>query len=379
MPETLGLYVGSRADTYHGLEFCAVAAEAGVGVVVVCSGAAHRAVPRDVWLSVTGCGDVAVETEVTAGHFRSRGVKAVVATCFDQASDSKFLTRLAAGLPAVAIEPAGSERSEGLRTGAPAGPDPSFVTLSDTGAHAWGGYAPFAMDAFRFAVSRAQGLLRGRRVVVTAGGTREALDPVRFITNRSSGLMGHALAQAARDQGADVTLISSAARLPVPCGVSRAAFDDVASLREEVISATSGADVLIMAAAVSDYRPASVFAGKIKKSPNGLSLELKAIPNFIPEVPPGVLRVGFAAETDPDLGKAAGKLASRGFDMLCLNDVSRADAGFEVDTNALVILDQTGVRAETPLLPKTEIAGIVMEHSAELLAQRVGSQGEPGS
>jgi phosphopantothenoylcysteine decarboxylase/phosphopantothenate--cysteine ligase len=130
-----------------------------------------------------------------------------------------------------------------------------------------------------------------------------------------------------------------------------------------------------MAAAVSDYRPASVSAGKIKKSPDGLSLELRAIPNFIPEVPPGVLRVGFAAETDPDLGKAAGKLADRGFDMLCVNDASCADAGFEVDTNALGILDRTGVRAETPLLPKSEIAGIVMEHMAELLAQRAASRG----
>jgi phosphopantothenoylcysteine decarboxylase/phosphopantothenate--cysteine ligase len=106
--------------------------------------------------------------------------------------------------------------------------------------HPWGGYAALAMDAFRFAVSRTQGLLRGRRIVVTAGGTREALDPVRFITNRSSGLMGHALAQAARDRGADLTLISSAGRLPVPCGVSRAAFDDVASLREVVISGDLG-------------------------------------------------------------------------------------------------------------------------------------------
>ena len=205
MSEALGLYVGSGTDVYHGLEFCAVAVKAGLDVSVVCSRAARRAVPHDVWLSVTGCSDVAVETEVTGAHFRSRGVKAVLATCFDQASDSEVLTRVAAGLPAVAIEPVGSESGERLRTPAPTGSGTSFVTLSAAEAHSWGGYAAFAMDAFRFAVSRAQRLLHGRRVVVTAGGTREALDPVRFITNRSSGLMGHALAQAARDLGADVT------------------------------------------------------------------------------------------------------------------------------------------------------------------------------
>lgn len=372
MSEILGVYVGSGADVYHGLEFCAVAVKAGMPVSVVCSEAARNAVPDDVWVSVGGCSDVTAETQVTAGHFRLRDVTAIVATCFDQASDSEALTRLAAGLPAVAIESMSTGHGERLCTPTPTEVDTSFVTLSAAEVWPCADYAALAMDAFRFAVSRAQGPLRNRRVVVTAGGTREALDPVRFITNRSSGLMGHALALAARDQGADVTLISSADRLPVPCGVSRISFDDVASVREAVLSATVGADVLVMAAAVSDYRPASASAHKIKKSGEGLTLELRAVPNFIPEVPPGVLRVGFAAETDPDLGKAAGKLASRGFDMLCLNDVSRTDAGFEVDTNALIILDRTGVRAKTPLLPKTEIASIVMGHAAELLAAHTG-------
>jgi phosphopantothenoylcysteine decarboxylase/phosphopantothenate--cysteine ligase len=155
-----------------------------------------------------------------------------------------------------------------------------------------------------------------------------------FITNRSSGLMGHALALAARDRGASVTLISSAHQMPSPCGVDRVGFHDVESLRNAVLMASAGAD-LVMAAAVSDYRPKTVSTQKIKKSDESLTLELGTVPNFIPEVPPGVLRVGFAAETDPDLAKAAVKLASRSFDMLCLNDVPRLDAGCEVDTNAL--------------------------------------------
>lgn len=366
----IGVYAGSGADVYHGLEFCAVAAGVGLDVSVVASRTARSAVPDGVWLSAGGCRDVAADEQVPADHFRSRGVAAIVAPCFDPGPDGARVARLAAGVPAVAIEPLGTGRR--ARLGRPALTDAGapFAVLAAGGGAPGADYAALAFDALRFVISLARGSLRGRHIVVTAGGTREPLDPVRFITNRSSGLMGHAVALAARDCGARVTLISSARGLPALCGVDMVGFHDVASLRSAVLAAAEGADALVMAAAVSDYRPEAVSAQKIKKSGTGLTLELCAIPNFIPELPPGVLRVGFAAETDPDLAKAAVKLSSRGFDMLCLNDVSRPGAGFEADTNALWILDRAGVRAETPLLPKTEIARIVMEHTAALLRQK---------
>ncbi|MGH3299874.1 MAG: phosphopantothenoylcysteine decarboxylase [Trebonia sp.] len=363
----IGVYVGSGADVYHGLEFCAVAASTGLEVSVVAATEALRAVPDEAWRSVGGCREVVSVEEVPAGHFRARGATMAVAVCFDPASDGERVARLAAGIPTVAIEPPSVRRRPQFAGPTPTDTGAPFVVLAAADGEPPADYVTLAFDALRFAVSRAQGPLQGRHIVVTAGGTREPLDPVRFITNRSSGRMGHALALAARDRGATVTLISSADRMPSPYGVARVRFHDVASLREAVLTAAEGADALVMAAAVSDYRPRAVSPQKIKKSSQGLTLELGTVPNFIPEVPAGVLRVGFAAETDPDPTKAAAKLASRGFDMLCLNDVSRSDAGFEVDTNVLCILDAAGIRAQTPLLPKTEIAHIVMEHTAQLL------------
>jgi len=370
MAERIGVYVGSGADVYHGLELCAVAAGGGLDVSVLSSKAACSTVPGKAWLSVGRCRDVAADEQMPADHFRSRGVAAIVAACFDPVSDGARVAQLAAGLPAVAIEPLDGGRRARLASTSLTGTDAPFAVLAAADDAPDAGYAALALDALKFVVSRASGPLRGRRFGVTAGGTREPLDPVRFITNRSSGLMGHALALAARDRGASVTLISSAHAMPAPCGVNTIGFHDVASLRDAVLPATVQADALVMAAAVSDYRPKAACQQKIKKSGEGLTLELETVANFIPEVPLGVLRVGFAAETDPDPAKAAMKLASRGFDMLCLNDVSRPDAGFEVGTNALCILDRTGVRAQTPLLPKTEIAHIVMEHVGDLLRQR---------
>jgi hypothetical protein len=370
LAETIGLYVGSGADVYHGLELCAMAVGAGADVSVVSSRAARGVVPDQVWASVGRCRDVVSSDEVSADHFRSRGISAMVATSFDPVSDGEGAAQLAAGIPAVAIESLGGRRRARLVSPVSIEGGAPFAILTAADGAPDTDYSTAAFDALRFVVSQARGPLRGRRIVVTAGGTREPLDPVRFITNRSSGLMGHAIALAARNRGATVTLISSARGIPTPCGVDRVDFHDVRSLRSAVLAAAETADALVMAAAVSDYRPRNVSAPKIKKSAAGLTLELSTVPNFIPEVPPRVLRVGFAAETDPDPVKAARKLSSRGFDLLCLNDVSRRDAGFEVDTNALCILDRAGVRTQTPLLRKTEIAEIVMEHTAELLSAR---------
>jgi phosphopantothenoylcysteine decarboxylase/phosphopantothenate--cysteine ligase len=142
------------------------------------------------------------------------------------------------------------------------------------------------------------GDLAGKRVVVSAGGTREAIDPVRFISNYSSGKQGYALAEAARDRGARVTLVTTPTALPVPYGVQATAVESVAEMRDAVVQACDGADVLIMAAAVSDFRPAAIGEQKIKKAEGGLTLELVKTEDVLMSVPDGPLRVGFAAETE---------------------------------------------------------------------------------
>ncbi len=371
----IGLYAGSGSDPYHALELCAAAASAGAEPRVILSARARAAIPGQTWSSAGGR-DVTADEDASAGHFRSGEVNVVLAASFDHAADRRRVAELAAGLPVVAIEPIPPGLA-GRLTRTTAGQGMLIAAAGERQSET--SYAELALGAVRLVIARATGQLRGRHVVVTAGGTREPVDPVRFITNRSSGLMGHAIAAAACDNGATVTLISSSHGLAAPCGAVRLAYDDVASLRRTVLAAAQGADMLVMAAAVSDFRPSTVSRQKIKKAPGGLTLKLEPIASFIPEVPSGVLRVGFAAETDPDLAMAAEKRSARGFDMLCLNDVSRPDTGFEVSTNELWILDRSGLRAATGLVTKQEAARIVIEHAASLLlaTESTGQHGQP--
>ncbi len=292
-----------------------------------------------------------------------------VAACLGGPDHADVTGGSAGHLPAIAVDSVGVDSwARCVPVDESVEPGKAQVRVVESAAPTPGGrgYAHTVLDALRYAMALAGGSLTGRRVVVTAGGTREPLDPVRSITNRSSGRMGHAIAEAARDGGAFVTLLTSAADLPVPAGVHTMSFSDVESLRTAVLTATRTADTLVMAAAVSDFRPRVLSEGKIKKSAEGMTLDLAIVPNFIPDVPEHVFLVGFAAETDTSLTKAAGKRVSRGFDLLCLNDVSRSDTGFEVDTNMLTILDADGVRLTTPLLSKYEIGRIVVDQMAHL-------------
>ncbi len=207
------------------------------------------------------------------------------------------------------------------------------------------------------------GDLAGLRVVVTAGGTREALDPVRYITNHSSGRMGHALAEAARDRGADVVLISTAA-LPDLHGVTRIAVDSAQEMKDTVLAAAQSADALVMAAAVADYRPVQCALHKIKKADNNdLVLPLTRTDDILLAVDAqrrqlGRPRcvVGFAAETENLLKNAAAKLKRKGLDWIAANDVTRPDAGFAVDTNQVTLLGADGSITTLPLLSKLEVA-----------------------
>jgi phosphopantothenoylcysteine decarboxylase/phosphopantothenate--cysteine ligase len=214
------------------------------------------------------------------------------------------------------------------------------------------------------------GDLAGKRIVITAGGTREPIDPVRFIGNRSSGKMGFALANAAKDRGAYVTLISTVD--PPNSGIYNVLrqVNTVSEMRESVLEACKSADVLIMAAAVSDYRVAAPAVDKIKKTGGKMMLELVENEDFLLELPDTFIKVGFAAETRDLLDNARKKLTQKRLDLICANDVSAADAGFTVDTNRVTIIDKTGKNEELPLMPKREVADKILDRVVRLIGKR---------
>ncbi|MBN1994705.1 MAG: bifunctional phosphopantothenoylcysteine decarboxylase/phosphopantothenate--cysteine ligase CoaBC [Anaerolineae bacterium] len=214
------------------------------------------------------------------------------------------------------------------------------------------------------AVLGRQGDLAGQRVVVTAGGTRETIDPVRFVGNHSSGKMGYAVAEVARDRGAIVTLITTANR-PRPFGVEVIQLDSAEQMLAAVLDAARQADVLVMAAAVADFRPKTRAGQKIKKKTAGpeLSLEMVQTADILAEVAQQKsaghgprLTIGFAAETEDLLANAKNKLAAKKLDLMVANDVSATDAGFAADTNRVTLLSADGTIKELPLLSKVEVA-----------------------
>lgn len=220
------------------------------------------------------------------------------------------------------------------------------------------------------------GPLAKRRVVITAGGTQEAIDPVRFITNRSSGKQGYALAQAALDAGAEVTLISAAEGLPVPVGVALIGVQSANEMLAAVLDASRTADVLIMAAAIADFRPVSPAEQKIKKQDNGegLKIDLTPNPDILMEVKAQrqaagrpLVVVGFAAESENLLANARSKLERKALDMLIANDISAADAGFAVDTNRVTLLYPNRDPESLELTSKTTVSEIIMQRVTHLL------------
>ena len=214
------------------------------------------------------------------------------------------------------------------------------------------------------------GDLAGKHIVVSAGGTQEPIDPVRVITNHSSGKMGYALAQAARDRGAKVTLVTAPTALPSPAGVEMRRVVTVADMREAVLSACVGADALIMAAAVSDYRPAQIADQKIKKESDseGTTLHLVKNNDFFLEVPRGVLRIGFAAESEDLLANARVKLEGKDMALIAANDITAPDSGFNVDTNRVILLDREGGVDELPLMSKYDVGHSILDRVAKLLS-----------
>ena len=225
------------------------------------------------------------------------------------------------------------------------------------------------LDALSGILSQDQDLL-GRHIVVSAGGTQEPIDPVRVVTNRSSGKQGYAFAEAARDRGARVTLVS-AAGLANPAGVSVVKVESARQMLAAVSDALrDDADALVMAAAVADWEPVTAAGQKMKKvaGQDILTIDMKKTPDILAEVSalPGI-KVGFAAETEDLLNNARAKLEGKKLDMIVANDVSATDAGFGVDTNRVVILDKSGGQEELPLMSKREVADAVLNRVSALL------------
>ncbi len=214
------------------------------------------------------------------------------------------------------------------------------------------------------------GELAGRKVVVTAGGTQEPIDPVRVVANRSSGKMGYAVAEAARDRGARVVLVAGPTALADPVGVEVVPAPTADAMREAVLDACRDADALVMAAAVADYRPAESHQDKMKKADAPWSLELVPTADILSEAPSHLVRVGFAAESSDLVENARAKLVAKGIDLIVANDITQEGSGFGADANRVTLLDGTGGAEELPLLPKYEVAWRLLDRVVALLQGR---------
>ena len=222
----------------------------------------------------------------------------------------------------------------------------------------------------RQAVGR-HGDYEGRRVIVSAGGTRQPIDPIRFISNRSTGKMGYAIAEAARDRGADVLLVT-AAGLSDPAGIEVVKASTVDEMRDAIVPSSSDADLLVMAAAISDFTPARVSDQKIKKQDSKkMSLELTRVEDFMPLAHGRrLVKVAFAAETSNVEANARAKVAPKGAAFVVANDVSEPGSGFGTDTNRVTFVDADGGAEVLPLMGKLDVGHAILDRALPLLAER---------
>jgi phosphopantothenoylcysteine decarboxylase/phosphopantothenate--cysteine ligase len=215
-----------------------------------------------------------------------------------------------------------------------------------------------------------EGPLAGKRVVVSAGGTQEPIDPVRVLTNRSSGRQGYAIAQAAIDAGAQVVLISAPTSIAAPIGARVVQVETAAEMLDAVLQASAEADALIMAAAVADFRPRKTAADKLKSRDGVPQLELEATEDILKAVAMGKrppIVIGFAAESRDLEMNAAAKLKAKKLDLIVANDILAVDAGFGVDTNRVTLIPADGRAEALPLASKSEVAEMIIGRLAALL------------
>ncbi len=265
----------------------------------------------------------------------------------------------------------------------------NVATLKARGIHIWGPgegdqacgevgagrmLEPTQLAGFAANIVAPTGPLAGKRLLLTAGPTRERIDPVRFISNRSSGKMGFAVAAAARDAGADVTIVSGPVNLPTPPGVKRIDVESAADMLNAVLKNLDGVDIFVATAAVADYRPASPVECKIKKTNESMDLKMERTVDILATVAaraPRPFVVGFAAETDSVEQYARQKLLKKNLDMIAANEVGH-DKVFEKDDNALLVLWRDG-RRELPRAPKVTLARDLIA----LIAERFSERGRP--
>jgi phosphopantothenoylcysteine decarboxylase/phosphopantothenate--cysteine ligase len=216
--------------------------------------------------------------------------------------------------------------------------------------------------------------LAGKKFVVTAGATREAIDPVRFISNHSSGKMGVAIARAAHRRGADVTLIAGHLEVPAAEGVRKMDVVSVSDMRNAVEAALENADALVMAAAPADFRPSAPAAQKIKKSGKAITIDLEPAEDILSSTiharNNGAIIVGFALETQDLLANAKSKLDKKKLDMIVANDATEAGSGFSVDTNRVTLIMRDGSTEDVPLMKKTELAELIVDRIETMLNGR---------
>lgn len=253
------------------------------------------------------------------------------------------------------------------------GPDGGMLACGDVGAGRMSEPADIVEACLNMLADKRD--LQGQRVLVTAGPTREALDPVRYITNRSSGKMGYAIARAAQARGAQVTLVTGPVSLQAPAGVSVEAITTTQDLYEAMTRLAPQQDIIIQAAAPADYTPVTVHDQKIKKQGNEpLRLEFRQTQDVAAAIgerkKPGQFFVGFAAETENLTESARKKLHKKKLDLIALNDVSRRDAGFDVDTNALTLISPNH-EVELPLLSKQKAAHRLLDEVVRLRRERL--------
>ena len=231
---------------------------------------------------------------------------------------------------------------------------------------------PQVLGALRQLLGQRTGDLNGRHIVVSAGGTQEPIDPVRYVGNRSSGKMGFAIAEAARDRGAHVTVVAGPVALETPWAIRRIDVATVAEMLVALEQVTADSDAVIMAAAPADFRPANAADHKLKKSEgyDGLVVEMEKNPDIIASLPGGGVRVGFAAETRNLAEYARQKLPQKRLHFIVANDVGAAGSGFGTDTNQVTIFHDDGRSEELPLLSKYAVAHAILDRVAERLPEQ---------
>jgi phosphopantothenoylcysteine decarboxylase / phosphopantothenate---cysteine ligase len=222
------------------------------------------------------------------------------------------------------------------------------------------------------------GMLNGRRVLITAGPTREAIDPVRFISNHSSGKMGVALAAAAWRRGANVDLIAGPLAVAAPTGVTVHAVQSTADMATTVEQLLPESDVLVMAAAPADFRPSATATSKIKKTSDPKSILLAPTADILKSTKAarrnGSVIVGFALETDDALSSGRRKLSDKGLDMIVVNDATEQGAGFGVDTNRVTLIMRDGREDALPLMPKTDVAEAILDRVEQLMEHAISGR-----